>query len=428
MHTIRNYIMAESLEQAWELNQKGRNNIIIGGNLWLKMGRRNIINAIDLSSLGLDKIEEDEGGFRIGCMATLHDIETHEGLNKEFQNLFKEAVRHIVGVQFRNCATIGGSIFPKLGFSDVLTAFLACDTQVILYKKGEAVSMDISENGYYVTNELGEIHISGLPLGKYELKEVQELEGYVKNNKVYDIDLSFDHTDKIIYSKELDVLNKKTATEISKVDATNEKELEGAKLSLRDEDGNLVEEWTSTKDVHIIRGLVSGKKYILHEDLAPLGYATASDVTFTVNEDGSVTKVKMKDEITKVDISKVDATTGKEIEGAKLTLKDKETGEVVESWTSGKEPHRIEGLTVSKTYVLHEDLAPAGYNVASDVEFTISNTGEVQKVVMKDEAKPVVVKTGDDSNISFYVAMGMFALGLIVCFYAKRKYGEKNDK
>ena len=117
----------------------------------------------------------------------------------------------------------------------------------------------------------------------------------------------------------------------------------------------------------------------MHEELAPLGYATASDVTFTVNEDGSVTKVKMKDEITKVDISKVDATTGKEIEGAKLTLKDKETG-------------------------------------------------EVQKVVMKDEAKPVVVKTGDDSNMSFYIAMGMFALGLIVCFYAKRKYVEKNDK
>ena len=283
----------------------------------------------------------------------------------------------------------------------------------LLYKKGEAVSMDISENGYYVTNELGEIHISGLPLGKYELKEVQELEGYVKNNKVYDIDLSYDHTDKIIYSKELDILNKKTATEISKVDATNEKELEGAKLSLRDEEGNVVEEWTSTKDVHIIRGLVSGKKYILHEELAPLGYATASDVTFTVNEDGSVTKVKMKDEITKVDISKVDATTGKEIEGAKLTLKDKETGEVVESWTSGKEPHRIEGLTVSKTYVLHEDLAPAGYNVASDVEFTISDTGEVQKVVMKDEAKPVVVKTGDDTDYKSLSAL-LIASGLLI--------------
>lgn len=63
MHTIRNYIMAESLEQAWELNQKGRNNVIIGGNLWLKMGNRNILNAIDLSTLGLDRIEEDESGF-----------------------------------------------------------------------------------------------------------------------------------------------------------------------------------------------------------------------------------------------------------------------------------------------------------------------------------------------------------------------------
>ena len=131
-----------------------------------------------------------------------------------------------------------------------------------------------------------------------------------------------------------------------------------------------------------------------------------------VNEDGSVTKVKMKDEITKVDISKVDSTTGKEIEGAKLTLKDKETGEVVESWTSGKEPHRIEGLTVSKTYVLHEDLAPAGYNVASNVEFTISDTGEVQKVVMKDEAK-LVVKTGDDTDYKSLSAL-LIASGLLI--------------
>lgn len=359
------------------------------------------------------------------------DLEQKDLKTKEYvitKNVTNIAPHGEIHVQKRDRDTLedlSGVTFQLTAKEDI---YSLDGRNTLLYKKGEAVSMDISENGYYVTNELGEIHISGLPLGKYELKEVQELEGYVKNNKVYDIDLSYDHTDKIIYSKELDVLNKKTATEISKVDATNEKELEGAKLSLRDEEGNLMEEWTSTKDVHIIRGLISGKKYILHEDLAPLGYATASDVTFTVNEDGSVTKVKMKDEITKVDISKVDATTGKEIEGAKLTLKDKETGEVVESWTSGKEPHRIEGLTVSKTYVLHEDLAPAGYNVASDVEFTISDTGEVQKVVMKDEAKPVVVKTGDDSNISFYVAMGMFALGLIVCFYAKRKYGEKNDK
>ena len=136
MYTIKNYVIADSLEQAYALRQKGRNNVIIGGNLWLKMGHRNIQNAIDLSGLGLNRIEEDENGFRIGCMATLRDLEIHPGLRQAFGSLFQEAVRHIVGVQFRNLASVGGSIFPRFGFSDVLTAFLACDSYVELYKGG----------------------------------------------------------------------------------------------------------------------------------------------------------------------------------------------------------------------------------------------------------------------------------------------------
>ena len=80
MYTIKNYVTAESLEQAAALKEKGRNNVIIGGNLWLKMGRRSIQNAIDLSRLHLDGIEEDAEGFRIGCMVTLRELEVHEGL------------------------------------------------------------------------------------------------------------------------------------------------------------------------------------------------------------------------------------------------------------------------------------------------------------------------------------------------------------
>lgn len=136
MYTVKNYVLADSLEQAYELKQKSRNNIIVGGNLWLKMGHRNILNAIDLSLLHLDQIEEDEDGFHIGCMVTLRELETHAGLNQYFDNLFQEAVKHIVGVQFRNCATVGGSVFPRFGFSDVLTAFLACDSYVDLCKGG----------------------------------------------------------------------------------------------------------------------------------------------------------------------------------------------------------------------------------------------------------------------------------------------------
>lgn len=135
MLKIKEYVKAESLEQAYELNQK-RTNCILGGMLWLKMSNRNVQKAIDLSGLGLDQIEETEEEFRIGCMTTLRELECHEGLNRWCNDAVKDAVDAIVGVQFRNLATIGGSIFGRYGFSDVLTVFLAMDSYVELYKGG----------------------------------------------------------------------------------------------------------------------------------------------------------------------------------------------------------------------------------------------------------------------------------------------------
>ena len=135
MIKIKEYVMAESLEQAYELNQKKRN-CIIGGMLWLKMGNRMVPTAIDLSNLGLNTIEETEEEFSIGCMTTLRQLELHEGLNTYTNGAVCESVRSIVGVQFRNLATVGGSIFGRFGFSDVLTCFLALDTWVELYKGG----------------------------------------------------------------------------------------------------------------------------------------------------------------------------------------------------------------------------------------------------------------------------------------------------
>ena len=135
MLEIKEYVKAESLEQAFELNQK-RTNQIIGGMLWMKMGDHRIQTAIDLSGLGLDTIEEDETQFSIGCMTSLRQLELHEGLNQWSDGAVRESVRHIVGVQFRNLATVGGSIFGRFGFSDVLTCFLALDTEVELYKGG----------------------------------------------------------------------------------------------------------------------------------------------------------------------------------------------------------------------------------------------------------------------------------------------------
>lgn len=135
MFTIDKYVVAESLEQAYELN-KNRRNVVIGGMLWLKMGKKKIGTAIDLSALGLNSIEEDEECFKIGCMCTLRDIEIHDGLKKHFNGLISKSVESIVGVQMRNLATIGGSIYSRFGFSDILTALLALDTYVELYKGG----------------------------------------------------------------------------------------------------------------------------------------------------------------------------------------------------------------------------------------------------------------------------------------------------
>lgn len=135
MLTVREYKKAATLEEAWQLNQK-RPNRVMGGMLWLRLSRGNAATLIDLSALGLDKIEESETEFRIGAMVTLRQLELHAGLAAYTCGAMKEALRHIVGVQFRNLATVGGSVFGRFGFSDVLTLLLALDAKVELYKKG----------------------------------------------------------------------------------------------------------------------------------------------------------------------------------------------------------------------------------------------------------------------------------------------------
>mgnify|MGYP000192300358 CR=1 FL=1 len=147
MRVIREYKRAESLEEAWQLNQK-KSNRVLGGMVWLKMGKMQIGTAIDLSGLGLDTIEETGEEFRIGCMVTLRDLELDPGLNSYTDGAARESVRHIVGVQFRNLATVGGSIYGRFGFSDVLTLFAALDCYVELYKGGNVPIQEFIHMNY----------------------------------------------------------------------------------------------------------------------------------------------------------------------------------------------------------------------------------------------------------------------------------------
>ena len=157
MYTIQGYEKVQSLEEAYELNQK-KNSAIIGGGMWLRLGSRAIGNAIDLSNLELNRIEETEDEFVIGCMTSLRDIECHEGLNQYFHGMMKEALKGIVGTQFRNTATIGGSLYQRFGFSDPLTAFLALDTTVEMYAGG-MIPLDEFVSMNYDRDILVRIHV-----------------------------------------------------------------------------------------------------------------------------------------------------------------------------------------------------------------------------------------------------------------------------
>ncbi len=146
MIQIDKYIRAESPEMAYELCQK-KTNVVLGGMLWLKQQNRRVNTAIDLCSLGLDKIEETEDSIRIGAMVTLREMETSPTLNALCGGAIEAALCRIVGVQFRNLATVGGSVFGRFGFSDVLTVLMALDARVVMHKAGTIPLTEFAENG-----------------------------------------------------------------------------------------------------------------------------------------------------------------------------------------------------------------------------------------------------------------------------------------
>lgn len=147
MITIREYVRPATLEEAWTLNQK-RTSRVIGGMLWLKMQQRAVGTAIDLSGLGLDTIEETPEGFSVGAMVSLRSLETNAALNAYTNGAMREALRHIVGVAFRNTATVGGSVWGRFGFSDVLTMLLAMNASVELYRGGVVPLRQFAEAPY----------------------------------------------------------------------------------------------------------------------------------------------------------------------------------------------------------------------------------------------------------------------------------------
>lgn len=244
----------------------------------------------------------------------------------------------------------------------------------IIYKKGQEVNT-------YNVDKNGDLKVENLPMGTYELQEIKTLDGLVLNETIYEVKFTQEDIKTKVYTETREVINDTTLVEISKTTITGDKELPGAKLSVIDENGKVIDTWTSTDKTHTIEGLTVGKEYTLREDLAPLGYVKATDVKFKVENTSEMQKVVMVDKI--VEMTKADIS-GEEIEGAELKVYDKD-GNIIDEWTSTKEPHKIKNLVEGETYILHEEYAPEGYVIASDIEFTVSTDKETQKIEMIDK-------------------------------------------
>ena len=301
-----------------------------------------------------------------------------------------------------------------------------------------------ADNAYMtaVSDENGHFEFDKIPYGEYIVREIEAPTGYILSDESYPVTISEDG--EII---EITAVNKPITIEISKQDIYGN-ELVGAKMQLDNSDGKVVEKWTSDGTNHVVTELPAGD-YTLKEIAAPDGYVIATDIRFTVDVYGKITVenvdatavsengnplIVMVDDTTKVKISKRDITTDKELAGATLQIID-EDGNVATEWVSTDEAHFIEGkLIAGKEYTLRETIAPDGYEIASEIKFTVNTDGSVTEVVMYDEHTPeleipptVTIDTPNtgvsaDNRAEFYLvaAAVVVAFGMVIC--------KRNDK
>ena len=148
MFTIANIAQPESLEEAYRILTQRRNNVILGGCAFLRMGSMAIGTGIDLSKLNLQYIKNEADCIEIGAMTPLRELETNLQLQQFYSGILPKAVANIIGVQFRNAATIGASVFSRYGFSDIITALAALDAHVELYKGGQMPLVQFLNNPF----------------------------------------------------------------------------------------------------------------------------------------------------------------------------------------------------------------------------------------------------------------------------------------
>ena len=338
--------------------------------------------------------------------------------DENWQNNRQRVTVHVQKVEKDSNTPLAGGVFGLFTAEDIKSA-----SGKTLIKKDTLIELKSTDAEGKIT------FIADLPVdGKYYVQEQYAPNGYVTDHtkREFAFDYGSEEEAEIVY--EFLFENEPTTVAFSKLDITGEHEIPGAHLEVRDNNGNLIEEWVSTETPHIIQRLHAGKEYSLIETKPADGYVTAEKVAFTIDDSYNLQRVEMKDDVTKVEVSKTDITTGKELPGAKLTILDKD-GKVMATWVSTDKPTYIEKLPIGD-YTLCEESAPNGYLKAENVKFSVKDTGEIQKVEMKDSPikvpdNPDTPKTGDAYKPALLVGsvvLGLVMLGASVVLAKKKRY------
>ena len=313
---------------------------------------------------------------------------------------------------------LANAVFELKAAEDVLNP-----DGTVKYAKNEVIQKGVK------TDKDGKATFTRVPVGfEYTVRETAAPAGYQNKHPQttfkleWNKDVEFVETDPVsVENKPISLyVSKRVLAESDDTKHINGTELKGAEMYIYNEDGSEFTHWTSDGSEHLVEEIPAGK-YKLVEITQPDGFIVATSIDFeiddknvvsvtdaTVESKDDIPVIVMFDAVTHVDITKQDATTGKELAGAKLTLYDDKNNKVDE-WTSTKKAHTIYGLIVGKTYRLHESLQPLGYRKASDVTFTVegrleNGKAKVQKVVMKDEVQvgglEIYKKTPEQKNIA----------------------------
>ena len=311
--------------------------------------------------------------------------------------------------------SLEGAEFEIYAAEDIFTPDHQVDEQGnrhVIYAKDTLVKT-------VTTDKNGEAVIKDLPLGKYRVKETKAPAGFVLNPDSQEVSFIYKDQNTPEIEEKLEFSNERQKVELSveKQDAETGKALKGATFGLYNKEAISSGDKVVVKADTLLQEITSNEKgkaaftldlplgrYYVKELQAPAGYVSSDEILeFDATYQGQDVKtIKLKsvkkNQPTTVEVTKADITTGTELDGASMSVLDKD-GNVIDSWTSVKDsPHVIKRLQVGKTYILREELAPYGYLRATDVEFTISDTAEVQKVKMEDEvpvARLLVNKKGE---------------------------------